>query len=49
MIYVQNDRFDIPEELLILTHEQIRDRIKEERQKELEKKKQVEKSEKAEG
>jgi hypothetical protein len=30
-LYVQNDRLDIPEELLILTHEQIRDRIKEER------------------
>ncbi len=42
ILYVQNDRFELPEELLKLTHEQIRERIKEERQKELEmKKKQV--------
>ena len=39
IVYVQEDRFDIPEELLKLTHEQIREKIKEERQKELEKKK----------
>ena len=37
-LYVQNDSLDIPEELLKLTHEQIRDRIKEERKKELGKK-----------
>ena len=48
IVYVQEDRFDIPEELLKLTHEQIRERIKEERQRELaKKKKQVEKLEKA--
>ena len=45
IIYVQEDRFDIPEDLLKLSHEQIRERIKQERQKELEKKKQVEKLE----
>lgn len=46
IVYVQEDRFDIPKDLLKLSHEQIRERIKEERQKELEKK-QVEKLEKA--
>ena len=39
IVYVQEDRFDLPEDLLKLSHEQIRDRIRAERQKELEKKK----------
>ena len=39
ILYVQEDRFDLPEDLLKLSHEQIRERIKQERQKELEKKK----------
>lgn len=48
IVYVQEDRFSIPEDLLKLSHEQIREKIKEERQMELEKKKkQVEKLEKA--
>ena len=38
IVYVQEDRFDLPEDLLKLSHEQIRERIKQERQKELEKK-----------
>ena len=38
IVYVQEDRFDLPEDLLKLSHEQIRDRIRKERQKELEKK-----------
>ena len=42
IVYVQEDRFDLPEDLLKLSHEQIRERIKQERQKEL-KKKQLEK------
>ena len=47
IVYVQEDRFDIPEDLLKLSHEQIRERIKQESQKELEKKKkQLEKLEK---
>ena len=47
IVYVQEDRFDLPEDLLKLSHEQIRDRIRKERQKELEKKKkQLEKLEK---
>lgn len=45
ILYVQNDCFNIPEDLLKLSHEQIRERINEERQKELEKKS-VEKLEK---
>ena len=39
IVYVQEDRFDLPEDLLKLSHEQIRDKIKKERQKELEKRK----------
>lgn len=39
IVYVQEDRFDLPEDLLKLSHEQIRERIKQERQRELEKKK----------
>ena len=47
IVYVQEDRFDLPEDLLKLSHEQIRERIKQEWQKELEKKKkQLEKLEK---
>lgn len=47
IVYVQEDRFTIPEELLKLTHEQIRERIEQEKQKELvKKKKQLEKMEK---
>ena len=46
IVYIQEDRFYIPKDLLKLTHEQIRERIKEERQKELaEKRKQLEKLE----
>ena len=49
IVYVQEDRFDIPEDLLKLSHEEIRERIKQEKQKELEKKKkQVERLEKVE-
>ncbi|MBP3568162.1 MAG: hypothetical protein J6K04_03250 [Lachnospiraceae bacterium] len=44
ILYVQNDCFNIPEELLKLSHEQIRERIKEERKKELAKKKTSEKA-----
>ena len=48
IVYVQEDRFNLPKDLLKLSHEQIRERIKQERQKELEKKKnQLEKLEKA--
>lgn len=48
IVYVQEDRFSIPEDLLKLTHDQIRERIELEKQKELEqKKKQLEKFEKA--
>lgn len=39
IVYVQEDHFDIPEELLKLSHEEIRERIAKERKKELEKKK----------
>ena len=39
IVYVQEDRFDLPEDLLKLSHEQIRERIRQERQMELEKKK----------
>lgn len=47
IVYVQEDRFSIPEDLLKLTHEQIRERIELEKSKELEKKKkQLEKFEK---
>ena len=47
IVYVQEDRFDLPADLLKLSHEQIRERIQQERQKELEKKKkQLEKLEK---
>ena len=47
IVYVQEDRFDLPEDLPKLSHEQIRERIQQERQKELEKKKkQLEKLEK---
>lgn len=47
IVYVQEDHFDIPEELLKLSHEQIRERIAEERKKEIElKKKQLEKMQK---
>lgn len=37
IVYVQEDRFDLQEDLLKLSHEQIRERIQQERQKELEK------------
>ena len=48
IVYVQEDRFNIPEDLLKLTHEQIRERIEKERKDELEKKKkQLEKLENA--
>lgn len=30
ILYVQEDRFDLPEDLLKLSHEQIRERIKQE-------------------
>ena len=35
IVYVQEDRFDLPEDLLKLSHEQIRERIKQERKKNL--------------
>ena len=38
IVYVQEDRFNLPEDLLKLSHEQIRERIKHERLKEFEKK-----------
>ena len=38
IVYVKDDYFDIPEELLKLSHEELRARIEEERKKELEKK-----------
>lgn len=41
IVYVQEDRFDLPKDLLKLSHEQIRDKIKKERQKELEKRKNI--------
>ena len=44
IVYVQEDHFEIPEELLKLSHEELRKRIAEEREKEIEKKtKQLEK------
>ena len=39
IVYVQEDRFDLPEDLLKMSHEQIRERIKQESHKELERKK----------
>lgn len=38
IVYAKDDHFDIPEELLKLSHEELRARIAEERKKELEKK-----------
>ena len=47
IVYVQEDHFEIPEELLKLSHEELRARITEERKKELDRKKrQVAKMEK---
>lgn len=44
IVYVQEDHFEIPEELLKLSHEELRARIAEERKKEIAKKtKQLEK------
>ena len=39
IVYVQDDHFEIPEDLLKLSHEELRERINEERKKEIEKKK----------
>ena len=39
IVYVQDDHFEIPEDLLKLYHEELRERINEERKKEIEKKK----------
>lgn len=39
IVYVQDDHFEIPENLLKLSHEEIRKRINEERKKEIDKKK----------
>lgn len=34
IVYVQDDHFEIPEDLLKLSHEELRERINEERKKE---------------
>ena len=39
IVYVQDDHFEMPEGLLKLSHEELRERINEERKKEIEKKK----------
>lgn len=39
IVYVQEDRFEIPEELLKLSHEELRAQIKQEKEKELDRKK----------
>ena len=39
IVYVQDDHFEIPEDLLKLSHKELRERINEERKKEIEKKK----------
>ena len=38
IVYVQDDHFEMPEDLLKLSHEELRERINEERKKEIEKK-----------
>ena len=35
IVYVQDDHFEIPEDLLKLSHEELRERINEERKKEI--------------
>jgi len=35
IVYVQEDHFEIPENLLTLSHEELREKIREEREKEL--------------
>ena len=39
IVYVQDDHFEMPEDLLKLSHEELRERINDERKKEIEKKK----------
>ena len=39
IVYVQDDHFEMPEDLLKLSHEELRERINEERKKEIEKNK----------
>jgi hypothetical protein len=39
IVYVQEDRFEIPEELLGLSHDEIREKIRLEKEKELAQKK----------
>ena len=39
IVYVQDDHFEMPEDLLKLSHEELRERINEERKKEIQKKK----------
>lgn len=38
IVYVQEDHFEIPESLLQMSHEELRSKIAEEREKELERK-----------
>jgi hypothetical protein len=39
IVYVQEDRFEIPEEMLKMSHEELRAHIKQEKEKELDRKK----------
>ena len=45
IVYVQDDHFEMPEDLLKLSHEELRERINEERKKEKGKKKNKEREE----